>query len=208
MLLPAIKMVRDQASSLRCQNNLKQIGLGCLGYLQDLDSYPDTSVTAAIYWHTLIEPYIEAEGDSANKNAALRNKRGVLRSCPAWKSSIYYAVVAGQSVNGSTNDGDWNPGYGMNPTPFRPDATFWNHVTVAYWGVYTPYRQATVTNVTLPSGRILVGDSPDWYFSNSIGRDDRQRHRGRSNSVFFDGHTQSLPPSSVPYGISDPAHLP
>lgn len=208
MVMPAIKIVRDQAGAMRCQSNLRQIGIGCLGYLQDFESYPDTSITASIYWHTLIEPYVEAEGDAANKNAALRGKRGVMRSCPAWKSSIFYAVVPGQSINGSMNDGDWNPGYGMNATPFRPDPVYFNYVTVAYWGVFTPYRQATATNVTLPSNRIMVGDSPDWAFSNSGVRDDRKRHRGRSNHVFFDGHTQSLAPAAIPFGISDPAKLP
>lgn len=205
LLLPAVQIVRDQARSIRCQSNLRQIGMGCLGYVQDTDSYPDTSSTPAINWHNLIESYLDADGDGADKHAALIHARGVMRSCPAWRYSRFYAVSAGQSVNGSMNDGDWNPGYGMNPTPFRPDAAYYNHITIAYWG--NPYRRAVPGNVRLHSNRILVGDSPDWYFSNSGVRDDRKRHRGLSNHVMFDGRTVSLVPAAVPTAVNNPALL-
>jgi prepilin-type N-terminal cleavage/methylation domain-containing protein len=205
LLLPAVQIVRDQARSMRCQSNLRQIGLGCLGYLQDLECYPDTSTSSAIYWHTQIEPYVDADGDAASKNAALRAARGVMRSCPAWRYSRFYAVVPGGSVNGSMNDGDWNPGYGMNPTPFKPDAAWTNHVTVAYWGA--PYRLANAANVRLNSNRILVGDSPDWAFSNSGLRDDRKRHRGSTNHVMFDGRTTSLAPAEVTIAVTNPKLL-
>lgn len=205
MLLPALQIVRDQARSARCLSNLRQIGMGCLGYLQDMDSYPDTSTSKSVYWHTQIEGYLDADGDGADKNAALRNARGVMRSCPAWRFSRYYAVLAGQSVNGSANDGDWNPGYGMNASPFRPDAASWNHITVAYWS--NPYRQAVPGNIRLGSNRILVGDSPDWYLSTGGTRDDRRRHRSASNHVMFDGRAVALPPAQVPVAVNDPAAL-
>jgi prepilin-type N-terminal cleavage/methylation domain-containing protein len=205
LLLPAVQIVRDQARSTRCQSNLRQIGMACTGYHQDFNSYPDTSLSIAISWHNQIESYLDADGDGANKNAALRAARGVMRSCPAWRFSRFYAVAPGQSVNASMNDGDWNPGYGMNPTPFKPDAAWTSHVTVTYWGA--PYRQANAANVKLNSNRILVGDSPDWYFSNSGIRDDRKRHRGSTNHVMFDGRTAALAPAAVTIAVTNPAQL-
>ena len=206
MLLPALKVVQDQARATRCRSNLHQIGLGCLAYLGDQESYPDVSITPQIYWHTLIEPYLEAEGDAANKNAALRAKRGVMRSCPAWPNSVFYALTPAASINGSANDGDWNPGYGMNSRPYMPDPVLFNDGTVMYWS--NTYRQANAANVTLVANRVMVGDSPDWFFSNSGIRDDRKRHRGRAQHVFFDGHVQSLVPTDTTIAYVNPAALP
>ena len=40
MLLPALNGSRKQAKSVQCKNNLKQIGLAALGYVNDYDHYP------------------------------------------------------------------------------------------------------------------------------------------------------------------------
>ena len=64
-----------------------------------------------------------------------------------------------------------------------------------------------MTNVSVQGSRVLVGDSPDWFFSDSGTRDDRQRHRGRCNLLMFDGHAQSLAPTPALTAYADPAKL-
>ena len=215
LLLPSIVLVRDSARTSRCQSNLRQIGLACTAYVQEREYYPDVGLmNPSQWWYSLIEPYDDAEGDTAAANASLAGRRGVIRSCPGWPQSVYYAILMGQSVNGSSNDGSWNPGYGGNPYPYRKSlstgVTDWaafTRCTVFHWspGTYSPLAPG---QVTYPSSRILVGDSTDWFLAWSTTRNDYARHRGRSVHVFFDGHAQSLPQASVQRGLDDPRLMP
>ena len=58
LLLPAVQKVRDAAMRTQCQNNLKQIGLGCLSY-HDANQALPPSHNATDGWPAMILPYIE-----------------------------------------------------------------------------------------------------------------------------------------------------
>jgi prepilin-type N-terminal cleavage/methylation domain-containing protein/prepilin-type processing-associated H-X9-DG protein len=67
LLLPAVQKVRGAAARLKCQNNLKQIGLalqnheGSLGHFPPLGDYSQAGGT--VYWsvHTRLLPFVEQE---------------------------------------------------------------------------------------------------------------------------------------------------
>ena len=66
LLLPAVQKVREAANRTRCQNNLKQMGLGLMNYESGNGAFPvgdnrDDTNTAPIFtsWQALLLPFIE-----------------------------------------------------------------------------------------------------------------------------------------------------
>ncbi len=69
LLLPAVQKVRESANRMKCQNNLKQIGLGCHQYHDTHRSFPPGYSASVAYpdttpgwgWAAFLLPYIEHE---------------------------------------------------------------------------------------------------------------------------------------------------
>ena len=92
LLLPAVQKVRDAANRAKCQNNLKQIGLGLHNYHDTKGMFPpagDGPATGTAQWvgfHVHILPYVE--------QAALYNEFNLTRN---------YNDNAVVNANGNTN---------------------------------------------------------------------------------------------------------
>lgn len=71
MLLPALQRARDSARLTSCINNQRQLGLACIGYLEDNDEiwFPLGAGHTAERWPNLLLPYAG-------------NEKGVMK-CPA-----------------------------------------------------------------------------------------------------------------------------
>ena len=63
LLLPAVQKVREAASRMKCQNNLKQLGLAMHNYHAAYNTFPagSTNVPKTSYWGLQLLPYIEQD---------------------------------------------------------------------------------------------------------------------------------------------------
>jgi prepilin-type N-terminal cleavage/methylation domain-containing protein len=62
LLLPAVQAARESARRMRCQNNLKQIGLASHNHHDVVGEMPRAfSPTTGLSWHVNILPFIEQQ---------------------------------------------------------------------------------------------------------------------------------------------------
>lgn len=84
LLLPAVQKVREAAARMKCQNNFKQIGLGCLNYESTYSVFPRSGehlvgqVRTQCYHSplTMILPYIEQENVYKQLHLRYRHNEG------------------------------------------------------------------------------------------------------------------------------------
>jgi prepilin-type N-terminal cleavage/methylation domain-containing protein len=115
LLLPAVQKAREAASRSTCQNNLKQIALGCHSYH---DSYKVLPANGSVSFLKLICPYVE----QTNNNGSLAVKLYVCPSRRAPGPYTDYVGVAPSSVytsnitskQNSTGGWDYSGTYGYS----------------------------------------------------------------------------------------------
>ena len=69
LLLPAVQSAREAARRMACQNNLKQLSLACLNYLDGARKFPygrKYDIWDAYTWTELVLPYVEQQAVQDN----------------------------------------------------------------------------------------------------------------------------------------------
>jgi prepilin-type N-terminal cleavage/methylation domain-containing protein/prepilin-type processing-associated H-X9-DG protein len=183
LLVPAVQKVREAASRTQCENNLKQIGLGCHNYHDVRKTLPNNGGTgngtvgsgendasAAIVqwgWGFQILPYIE-QGPLFNlfPATAPASMVGNASASRPWQVGVpVYLCPSRNRAGFSTSNGSapniWGPftDYGINMVSFPNSYT-----------IKRPLQQ--ISNFNGTSNTILVGEQrsdPNFYSTNTSG---------------------------------------
>jgi prepilin-type N-terminal cleavage/methylation domain-containing protein/prepilin-type processing-associated H-X9-DG protein len=179
MLLPALSKAREQAKTILCTNNMKQIGSVFMMYVGDYDgcaidslsssNYIFGPITSNVIQETLC-PYLGYKG-FPDYATALTKPPAPTALCPTGR------------LDGTFND--WqtaivlpNPSYGMNAC-LRPSIT--SYATNKLSRISKPSKRMTFVEVTNSVEATYVG----LIFHNvQISR----RHSNGSSILFLDGH--------------------
>jgi prepilin-type N-terminal cleavage/methylation domain-containing protein len=199
LLLPAVQSAREAARRMKCQNHLKQIGLGLHNYHDVQGGLPPggmaTASTAAandgMGFHVFLLPYVEQDAlfrqfdgskpYNAAPNRALGASKVSLYLCPS--AINLYTENAGE--NAATGEKGWTTHYhgNMGPNDLATNryeviaSTNGGQAKQGVLGRDTKTRLAEITDGT--SNTFLVGET-SWTRGNPVGNPVGYRvwHRG------------------------------
>ena len=197
LLLPAVSVVQSAAGAAKCASNMRQIYIGTLAYADDNENRLPTSAQQTsshgddTFWFALVAPYVDANRTGKNgvgiKGWNDLRQSSVIWGCPQYKKNPTLL---------------WACGYGMNFRLALPDefsSNFKDLSSAAAQSWAGPYRNFSLDSVTYSATRPLFGDAGSW------GLGPTARHRGKSVSVYCDGHVATIMPVIISAQIADPS---
>jgi prepilin-type N-terminal cleavage/methylation domain-containing protein/prepilin-type processing-associated H-X9-DG protein len=184
LLLPVVSMIRDQARTVECASNQRQIGLAIMAYAVDnrgemvAYSASTNGVADSRNWNDLLTDYAELQLATTSSNgqnldklnaATTASRRSVVR-CPLYRPDLNYLYTALK-----TDKAEWGAGFGMikwflndydsNGQGGRMISTHWaeQHNLIDPSTGKPITQRIRITTITSPATRIFGGDSVSGY---------------------------------------------
>ena len=225
MLLPALKMAREKARSVKCVGNLKTIGSAARSYADEYFDYMPVKGSVEKwdlgFWAYLISPYVGFKTDYSKfawktewstANWATLFKNGTVLTCPSrrlLRSKARYRTVVDNGKTYAFNDENHG---GFSYGPAFTGATIGRKVPGKNWSRYKEIRGKSL------SAQLLMGDTNDLGAYESTDNASRfsmiynpvktsaaatsLRHNGAGNHAWADGHVTSQQKPKDMWGIT------
>jgi prepilin-type processing-associated H-X9-DG protein/prepilin-type N-terminal cleavage/methylation domain-containing protein len=233
ILLPVLGKAREQANTVKCLANLRQVGASMIMYAQDYQGYlpyPTTTFSESALWFTAIDPYLMSQANLKRGGVAGQRAYTAYKQCP--KVNAEWDLTPDSGI-GETQSGNQNittefaRSYKMN--------SYLRHVSTT--GVGSPAKLNQVTGVNAsPSRFVMVGDGvsmdyvgttitpgspPSGQYDNgqfsmdpsypptaqSYATPPALRHQGGCNIAFVDGHCENVVIATMQRAITSPPTL-
>ncbi len=217
ILLPALNTVRKQARAVACRANLGQLGLTAHLYAADWDNKVPRDERfengkVGLYWFEVFMPYLGEKQDLAQNYYEVK-----IYNCPSYPDKE-------QTVDYIMNAWDWTVPLGGNKAaqeqhgPTKLDK-FPRKATTIYmtdYATYDPVDARDVQIITKDDNWSTMPDKIRWMdiyqenhlpsSTNGQRRVAKDRHRGKINVVFVDGHSETIDAMEItPYHFGLPA---
>ena len=189
ILMPSLQKAKEQARSLVCRNNLKQLGLGSTFWSMDNDDW----VTPARWYRYLDSTDNPVKGILEEYGFAEKNY-----ICPSAKKILFGPWRLDYGVNHNLTSPGPGPGAaGDQPWPWGPSNDyFYLHGNTKLTKVRSPSRFIYFVDTGISwwerPGQPQHGGQPYVaQYANNIGS--ARRHNGKANMVWIDGHVTTEP---------------
>jgi prepilin-type processing-associated H-X9-DG protein/prepilin-type N-terminal cleavage/methylation domain-containing protein len=216
VLLPALNKARQQAATLKCSSNLRQLGLAFQMYANENKlwmPYPTTTYGGESYiWFNCVDKYLRAIIDEPGRSGVAGG-----RAYKSYKQCVVYDDYPGsRSGSGQDNLREFAKSYKMN-----------THVRRVFLNKTTNKADAApckITDMRKSAEMVLIGDgqsldqtgpipsqaesgqfSMDLNFTGLGTAGNAIRHRGGSNICFADGHVQWIVLPTIKRAMSNGA---
>jgi len=188
MLLPALSQARGKARQVTCINNLKQIGLAYMLYLQDWDEcVPNTSTSGTVpKWYYSLRTYIMPDTSSLSYTDfdTLLKTRKTVYFCPGNPKAKLGGAYVNYAMNNSLGAGGYTDGVAHPRILKLSRVPNPSEKVLICDSVYNPALYATTYFII--NFKEVVPDS-GWGVAH-IGFP----HNNRANLLHFDGHVDSV----------------
>ena len=167
MLLPALSKAKAAAQAIKCINNLKQVGLGCMMYAGDSDGYgPVATFGGEDQWKYACMPvgiYLGIPEAAVGPGGG--HFRNTIFDCPGFEGRDGTAYIINGYIGGGVNDASFAfPPLKLDAITRPSSRMYWadnqlDNKCLGYWNL-------------LPDANYTLG----------------RRHNNRSNVLWADGH--------------------
>lgn len=191
ILMPALGRVRQNAQSVNCLSNLRELGYATAMYVNEHKGcvpYPTTTQGEGCLWFNVVDPYLAARVRLGRTGVASDRSYQDYKQCPIYQS---FDADGPSLAQGKTKE--FARTYKMN----------------SHLRNFKPLTQAKITQVRNPENFVYIGDgtsldqtgdiTSQWesgQFSMEV--DDitqagpALRHMGGANILFVDGHAATI----------------